>query len=273
MAVQPHRFLVDGGLVCKDGGLGDKAAFLNVPILQKLLQAGIQAVAVCLDAALGGLLDLTHQRFHVLQAAFHIRLQLFALSRTHGHKGIDGLIGDALHILPQRILVGGGGGLGQHIGKAGQHAHRHIVFQVHALHHGGQRGAIALRQPPVHRHHRVGGGDILDGQGQFHLAAADSGRHQLFQLILQKKAGAGQPRGIFQIAGIHAAQLHFDIPPVKHCPGAAIAGHTKYHSSNTSFIGVCIPIQDILYYFWPELARRHSPFGTFLSGNFTTCGG
>ena len=63
MSVQAHRFLIDGGLVRKDGGLGDKAAFLNAPILQKLPQAGVQAVAVYLDAALGGLLDLADQRF------------------------------------------------------------------------------------------------------------------------------------------------------------------------------------------------------------------
>ena len=226
MAVQTHGFLVNGGLVGKKGSLGHKAAFVNAAVTQQFLQAGVQFVAVRLHAPGTSLLDFGNQFLDRVQTPCHVRLELFALDGAHRHKGIDRLQSHALHVLPQLVLVGRGSRLGQNLGEAGDHTRCDVVFQLHFFNQGIQRGAVALRQRPVDRHNGVRRRDGLDGQAQFHLAAADLGSHQLFELILQKCAGARQTGGILKKTRIDAAQLHLDIATVQQSPCTSVTGHT-----------------------------------------------
>jgi len=230
MAVQADGLLVDGGLVGEDCSLGHKTALVDATVAQKLLQAGIELVAVRLHAARAVLLNLADQRLNGGQAARNIGLHFLALDGAHGNEGVHGLLGHGFDILPQLILVRWSGGLSQHVRKAGKHPDRDVVFQVHPLRHGVERGAVALGQLPVDSDDGVRRCDGLDGKAQLHLAAADLGGDELFQLIFQKCAGARQARGILKKSCIDAAKFHFDVTAVQQRTRAAIPCHAQNHN-------------------------------------------
>ena len=230
MAVQTDGFLVDGGLVRKNRGLGHKASLVDAAIPQQLLQAGVELIAVGLHAARAVLLDFGDERFNRGQAACNIGLHLLAFDGAHCDKGVHGLLGHCPDVLPQLVLIRRGGSLGQHVREAGQHPDGDVVFQIHPLGHRIQRGAVALGQLPVDGDDGIRRRDGLDGKAQLYLAAADLGGDELFQFVLQKCAGARQARGVLKKARVDAAKFNLDVTAMQQRTGTAISCHAQNHN-------------------------------------------
>ena len=196
----------------------------------KLLQAGVELIAVGLHAARAVLLDFGDERFNRGQAACNIGLHLLAFDGAHCDKGVHGLLGHCPDVLPQLVLIRRGGSLGQHVREAGQHPDGDVVFQIHPLGHRIQRGAVALGQLPVDGDDGIRRRDGLDGKAQLYLAAADLGGDELFQFVLQKCAGARQARGVLKKARVDAAKFNLDVTAMQQRTGTAISCHAQNHN-------------------------------------------
>ena len=225
MAAQADSLFIHGGLVAKDGGLGQHAGIVDVAVLQNDLELFVQAVGIGLHPACAQGLHLADAFLQEVQAIFHVGLHLGTLGSTHLHKMVQCLGRDGRHIFPQLLFVHIGVAGGQHIREAGQDSGRNVVLDPQLLRKIPHGLLIAAGQLHVHGDHRIGGIHVLDGHAQLHFAAGDALVQLLFQAAVQIAAGARNARGILKIAGVYAAQFHRDLTAVAHCGSPAETGH------------------------------------------------
>ena len=229
MAAQAHRFLIHGGFIAEDGGLGEDTGLVDVLILQNGLQPGVQLLGVGLHPLGAAFLHLAHVGLDGGQAAHHVRLQLFALRRPHGHEVFQRGAADRAHILPKLLLVHIRVAHAQNIRVAGDEPGGGVVLHAQLIGQLGQRVGVAFCQRQVNLHRHILAAHALHLQAQFHLAPADAFAEQLFQLVVQKGTAAGDAGGILKITGVYAFDLDGDIPPVQDRFAAAVAGHAQSH--------------------------------------------
>ena len=250
MAAQADGLLIHGGLVAKDGGLGQDTGIIDVPVLQNDLELFVQAVGVVLHPTGAQGLHPAHAFFQKAQAVLHVSLHLGTLSGAHLHKAVQCLGGDSGDILPKLLLIHIGVAGGQHIGKTGDHPGGHIVLDLQRLRQVPQGLPVALGQLLIHSHHGIGGIHGLHRQAQFYLAAGHPLVQLLFQAAVQIAAGAGHPGRILKVPGIDAAQLHRDLTAIAHSSSPAKTGHAQNHAFFLVFQRVFCGHSSYMYPLW-----------------------
>ena len=165
----------------------------------------------------------------MIQLAQQILPEFFTLHGAHIQKVLKSLGAHRAHVPAQLLLVHLRCAHGQNIRQVGQRFHRRGIFYVQCVAQQAQRTAVAAGQLQVHIHHLLLGAAALHLQAQFHLAAADGCPQHLFQAVVQKGTASGQAGRILKIAGVHALDLHRNVPAVQHGLGPSVAGHTQRH--------------------------------------------
>ena len=229
MAAQPDGLLVHGGLVAKDGGLGQDAGVVDVPVLQNGLELLVKAVGVGLHPACAQGLHLPHALLEEAKAALHIGLHLCALGGTHGDEIVQCLCRHGGDVRPELLLVHVGVAGGQHVREAGQARGRDVVFDAQLFRNTAQGLLIAAGQLHVHGDDGVGSLHVLDGHTQLDLAAGDPLVELLFQAAVHVVAAAGNAGRILEIPGVDAAQLDRDLAAIAHSSPPAKTGHAQDH--------------------------------------------
>ena len=226
MAAQADGLLVHCGLVAEDGGLGQDAGIVDVPVFQDNLELFIQAVGVGLHPARAQRLHPADALFQKAQAALDVGLHLSTLGGAHLHERFQRLRRDGGDVLPQLLLVHIRVAGGENVREAGNEAGGGVVLDAELLGQVPQGLLVASSQLPVHGDDGVGGVHVLHRQAQFHLAAGDLLVQLLFQAAVHIAAGPGHPGRILKVPGIDAAQLHRDLTAIAHRCAPAKTGHT-----------------------------------------------
>ena len=228
MTAQAHGLLVHGHLIGEDGRLGEDAGLVDGRALEHLPHPGEQLLPVLRHRLGRAGLHQLGEGLDGVQPAADILGQLPALGLPHGAVGVQGLLQDLAQVGGHRLQVLLPLGDCQHVGQAGQ-----IRDIAELLNHAvpaqlpemPQSVDIALGQGFVHRHHRLLRPQGGHGDKHIHLSPAYPLLHQALHRLLSEDVGPGQLHRAVQIAVVHAADLHCDVPPVQGHSGSPVAGH------------------------------------------------